>query len=271
MNRIVGIIILLLSISTLSFAQEKSHFSNISFENSDKSSFKEGEWMKFRIHYGFVNAGYATLRLKQTNRYGKPLYHAVGKGWTVGAASIFFRIKDNYESYFTMDTIKPIRFKRRVDEGGYIIRRDLVFDHVSKKVSIDDLEDNLKSEISIGDVQDLVSAFYHLRNYDLSKISEGDELLVNLFFDGETYPFKLKFVKREIIPTKFGKIRTWHIKPLVQKGRVFEGQESLTIWISDDDNKIPIRIKASLAVGSLKADLEEFKGLANPFTMIKGN
>ncbi len=269
MSRLIIIIVLLISASTLSRAQEKSHFSTISVDSNMKQSFKEGEWLKFRIHYGFVNAGYATLRLKQTNRYGKPLYHAIGKGWTVGAASVFFRIKDNYESYFTMDAIKPIRFKRRVDEGGYIIRRDLVFDHQSKKVSIDDLEDNYKSEMAIGDVQDLVSAFYHLRNYDLSKVLEGDELLVNLFFDGETYPFKLKFLKKEIISTKYGKIRTWRIQPLVQKGRVFEGQESLTIWISDDRNKIPIRIKASLAVGSLKADLEEFKGLANPFTMIK--
>lgn len=269
MNRLATIIVLIISISTLSIAQEKSQFSHVSAANTAKSSFEEGEWLKFRIHYGFVNAGYATLRLKRSNRYGEPMYHAIGKGWTVGAASVFFRIKDNYESYFTMDKVKPIRFKRRVDEGGYIIRRDLIFNHQSKKVSINDLEDNHKSEMSIGEVQDMVSAFYHLRNYDLSKISEGDELMVNLFFDSETYPFKLKFVEREIITTKYGKIRTWRIQPLVQKGRVFEGQESLTIWISDDDNKIPIRIKASLAVGSLKADLEEFKGLANPFTMIK--
>jgi hypothetical protein len=86
-----------------------------------------------------------------------------------------------------------------------------------------------------------------------------------MFFDDETTKFKLKFIGREDITTKFGVVSTMIFRPLVQSGRVFKEQESLTVWISDDDNKLPIRIKASLAVGSIKADLEAFKGLKNPF------
>jgi hypothetical protein len=55
----------------------------------------------------------------------------------------------------------------------------------------------------------------------------------------------------------------------VQAGRVFKEDESLTVWISDDENKIPIRLKASLAVGSLKADIESFKGLKTPLKIRK--
>ena len=58
-------------------------------------------------------------------------------------------------------------------------------------------------------------------------------------------------------------------RPYVQAGRVFKEEESLTVWISDDENKVPLRIKASLAVGSLKADLEEVKGLSHPLKVIK--
>ena len=86
-----------------------------------------------------------------------------------------------------------------------------------------------------------------------------------MFFDGETTKFKLKFLGREDISTKFGQVSCMIFRPLVQAGRVFKEEESLTVWISDDDNKIPIRIKASLAVGSLKADIEAFKGLKNSF------
>lgn len=232
---------------------------------SKSSSFQEGEWLKFRIHYGFINAGYATLKLKNKKKEGKTLFHAIGKGWTTGAASLFFKVNDNYESFFTKDDIKPIRFKRRVNEGGYLIRRDLYFNHDSKQVTIDDLEKKTKTEATIKDVQDLISAFYYIRNLDLSNVKEGDKLSVDLFFDGETYPFKLEFLEKDILKTKFGKIKTWRIRPLVQKGRVFEGQESLTIWISDDENKLPIRIKAALAVGSLKADLDEFRSLKHSF------
>lgn len=269
MHKIVALAFLIFSTIAASSGQEKIQLKENSNPKLVKASFEEGEWLKFRIHYGFINAGYATLKLKRAKKNGVALFHAIGKGWTVGAASLFFRIKDNYESHFTIGEIKPIQFKRRVDEGGYTIRRDLYFNHRKNKVTIEDFDENTTTEMSFNDVQDMVSAFYHLRNYDLSNYKAGDEISVNLFFDGETYPFRIKFVKKEIIATKFGQIRTWRLQPLVQKGRVFEGQESLTIWISEDDNKIPIRIKASLAVGSLKADLDEFKGLANPFNMIK--
>ena len=70
---------------------------------------------------------------------------------------------------------------------------------------------------------------------------------------------------REDLKTKFGTVPTMIFRPLVQSGRVFKEEESLTVWISDDENKIPLRIKANLAVGSIKADLDGFKGLKNPF------
>jgi hypothetical protein len=75
----------------------------------------------------------------------------------------------------------------------------------------------------------------------------------------------LKFLGYEDIDTKFGIVPTMIFRPLVQSGRVFKEEESLTVWISNDDNKLPIRIKASLAVGSIKADLDAFKGLKYSF------
>ena len=92
-----------------------------------------------------------------------------------------------------------------------------------------------------------------------------------MFFDQEINNFKLRFLGKEILKTKFGKIKTLKFRPIVQKGRVFKAQESVSVWISDDANKIPIRIKASLVVGSLRADLNAFKGLANPFVLIFDN
>jgi len=91
---------------------------------------------------------------------------------------------------------------------------------------------------------------------------------VDMFFDDEVFKFKLKFIGRENLKTKFGTVGTMIFRPIVQSGRVFKEEESLTVWISDDENKLPLRIKASLAVGSIKADIDGFKGLKNPF-MVK--
>ena len=117
-------------------------------------------------------------------------------------------------------------------------------------------------------IQDMVSTFYYLRNYPtINKLKVGESVSIDMFFDEETTKFRLKFIGREDIDTKFGVIPTMIFRPLVQSGRVFKEQEALTVWISDDDNKVPIRIQASLTVGSIKADLDGFKGLKNSFTI----
>src|SRR5690606_1221304 len=114
-------------------------------------------------------------------------------------------------------------------------------------------------------VQDIVSTFYYLRNHpQVNKLKVGESIGVDMFFDGEVTKFKLKFIGREDIKTKFGTVSTMVFRPYVQAGRVVKEEESLTVWISDDENKVPLRIKASLAVGSLKADLEEYRGLKKP-------
>ena len=89
-----------------------------------------------------------------------------------------------------------------------------------------------------------------------------------MFLDSQIYPFKLRFLGKETLKTKVGKVKTLRFRPIVQAGRVFKAQESVTIWITADKNKIPIKLKADLAVGSLRADLEAYKGLANSFEKV---
>ncbi len=111
-----------------------------------------------------------------------------------------------------------------------------------------------------------MSAFYYLRNHpSVNKLKIGEAIAIDMFFDDETTKFRLKLIGREDINTKFGIVSTMVFRPLVQTGRIFKEEESLTVWISDDNNKIPIRIKASLVVGSIKADLDGFRGLKYSF------
>jgi hypothetical protein len=117
-------------------------------------------------------------------------------------------------------------------------------------------------------VQDLISAFYYLRNfYDTSSLKEGEDLRLNMFFDQENYLFKLRFLGRETIETAFGKVRCIKLRPFVQSGRVFSEQESVTLWVSDDQNKIPVKMRADLRVGSIDCDLDQFKNLQHPFNI----
>lgn len=243
----------------------------VSFNTQKPDAYDSGEWFKFRIHYGFVNAGYATLEVKEAVKGNKKIYHAVGKGYTVGMSRFFFKVDDNYESYFDKETNKPFQFVRKIDEGGYTKNQEGFFNQDANKVVVKDYKKNTEKTFPVTEnVQDIISTFYFLRNHpNIDKLKVGESIVVDMFFDDEIFKFKLKFIGRENLKTKFGTAPTMIFRPVVQSGRVFKEEESLTVWISDDDNKMPLRIKASLAVGSIKADLDSYKGLKNPFMVKK--
>lgn len=239
------------------------------FAQESKKAYKNGEWLEYKMSYsGFLKAGTATLNLEETELDGKKVFHATGFGKTSTIIGWFFKVRDTYESYFDVENSKPYLFKRNVNEGGHIIRRDIKFNQSKKVATIEDFKYKTIKEISFKDVQDMISAFYYLRNINIDTLKAGDEIALDMFFDAKTYPFKLKILGREVIRTKFGKIKTLKIRPVVQSGRVFKESESVTIWVTADENKIPIKLKASLAVGSLRAELKAFKGLANSFKII---
>ncbi|MEL6975544.1 MAG: DUF3108 domain-containing protein, partial [Bacteroidota bacterium] len=252
-------ILLCIIMSTSAFAQKRN------------PAFKSGEWLKFRIHYGFLNASYATLHLN-TDKYDSiPVYHVVGRGKTTGFASIFFKVDDTFESYFDRYDGKPYRFIRKTNEGGYTKDIEIDFNYDDDKAILTDNKSGNVQDFSVhNNVQDLLSAAYHLRNrYEIDDFEVGESINMDMLFDDDgIFKFKLKFLGKEVIRTKFGKVECLKFRPLVQSGRVFKEKESLTLWVSNDLNKIPVRIKADLAVGSLKADLDAFNGLRNQFMII---
>lgn len=238
----------------------------VSFSQTKTTPFKDGEWLKYKMSYsGFLRAGSAVLEVKEQDLEGKKVFYTKGTGWTTGMIKWFFAVDDIYESYFDKDNIKPYLFKRDIKEGGYERHRVTSFNYKTNKAFVQDFTSKKDSTITFSNVQDMLSSFYYLRNRDVKGMRVGEEIAIDMFLDFKVYPFKLRFLGKEVLRTKFGKVKTLIFRPIVQSGRIFKEQESVTIWITDDANKIPVMLKADLAVGSLRAELEKYKGLANSF------
>ncbi len=237
-------------------------------------AFGDGEWFRFKMSYsGWMKAGNATLSVKETNNNDKPAFHIVGKGWTTGAIKWFFKVEDRYESYIDQETILPYKFVRNINEGGH--KKDIVidFDQENNKAHVNNIKKNTKKDFDTKpEILDMVSTFYYLRNkLDVSTLQIGEEVELFMFFDEKNYGFKLKYLGEETISTEFGDVESLKFRPYVMAGRVFKEEESLTLWVSKDKNKIPLRIKADLSVGSLRADLDAYKGLKHSFRILADN
>lgn len=220
----------------------------------------DNEFLKYRVHYGFLNAGYATLNINEESYDGVSHWHVVGKGYSTGAVRLFFKVDDRYETYINQSNFKPSKFVRNINEGGYTKNKILYFDHDRRLVKEKDFEANKVTTYGYNrDVQDMLSAFYYLRSFKNKDFVPGTSKTVDVFMDGQIYSFKLKVLGRETIDTKFGEIDCIKMRPYVQSGRVFKAKESVTLWVSDDDNLIPMQLEAELAVGSLKMSIEKYK------------
>lgn len=240
-------------------------------------TFKRGELLTYRVHYGIIDAGEATIEVASDAPAfaGKSTYHLVGRGKSTGTFDWFFKVRDRYDSYVDEETLLPRFFMRRVDEGGFIINQDYLFNQSKSMVSVK--RDGTDKPRNVSDksfeipanTHDILSAFYYARTIDFSSLKPGDVVTVNTFFDEEIFPLSMKVVGREVLKTKAGKIHCIKIRPGIQKGRVFKEEEDLTLWVSDDKNRIPVRLQANVLVGSIKMDLKEYKNLANQLAVVK--
>ncbi|HXB11046.1 MAG TPA: DUF3108 domain-containing protein [Bacteroidia bacterium] len=231
------------------------------------TSFKYGEQLTYRIHYGFVDAATATLKIDNNPKVigGRNAYHVVGIGKTRGAFNWFYKVDDRYETFIDEKSICPLMFIRRVDEGGFKINQDLVFDQEYHVIN-----SNGKQFVSMpAYIQDMLSSFFYARTivYDNEKPGKIDS--ITSFVDNQVFNLKIKFVKYDTLKSDVGKIRCMLFEPIVQTGRVFKKSEDLTVWISDDKNHIPLRAQANIFVGSIKMDLESYSGTVEEFTKLK--
>jgi hypothetical protein len=231
------------------------------------NAFKAGEILVYRLHYGFLDAGEAILEVQASDKKiaGRPIYRVVGKGSTISAFNWFYKVDDRYETYLDQQGVFPWLFIRRVNEGGHKISQDYTFVQNKQKVKTNK---GKEFDVPMG-VQDMLSSFYYARTIDFSGAKVGDIYEIESFVDEELFTLKIKYAGNEIVKIRNGKYRCMKFHPVVQSGRIFKDEDDLEVWITDDENKIPVLAKANILIGSIKMELTDAAGLSNPLAKIK--
>lgn len=231
-----------------------------------QSAFGEGEYLRFRLHYGIIDAGEAELRVYKSNKkyQGRDALHVVGTGKTLGAFNWFFKVRDRYETYLDEAGVFPWEFVRDIREGGYEKYQTYRFHQEKAAVSTNKGDTFKIPPLS----QDMLSSFYYARTIDFSNARVGEVFTIPTFVDEEEYPLKIRYLGKENLKSRTGTYRCLKFVPVVQEGRIFEEEEDMTVWITDDKNKIPVLAQAKVLVGSIKMELVEYSNLSNPIAKI---
>ncbi len=227
------------------------------------NAFTYGEELNYRVHYGIINA--AKISLKVDNEavevHDRQTFHLTADGKTLSTFDWMFKVRDRFESYMDMEYMAPVKYFKSVKEDSYSDVDLVFFDHDQKKI-----KGKKKNMDCPAYVQDIIGALYYARTIDFSSATKGQKFPIDIYLDQEIYNLEFKYMGKETIKSDIGKIKCIKIKPKAVADRVFKDDESIILWVSDDENKIPVRVEASLAVGSLKVDLTSYKGLKNSFT-----
>lgn len=228
--------------------------------------FEKGEKLEYLVHYGFLDAGTATIEIMNEDHSinGRDALRVVGVGKSKGAFDWFFKVRDYYETYIDKSEIIPYKFSRDISEGGYKFKQDYQFTQERKEVKTQKGETH---RVPYG-IQDMLSAYYFARTIDVSQYNIGDVIVMQAFVDDKIEPLKIRYVGKETISIKTGKYDCLKFQPLVQPGRIFNDPEDLTIYITDDKNKVPVLCRAKVLVGSIKMELINHRGLSFPLAKV---
>ncbi len=247
--------------------------------NSNNNAFDRGEKLTYKVYYdailtGKVIAGEAVFSINNDNKIydDQETYHIEAVGKTKGAFNLFYKVVDKYESYVAEKDLLPRLFIRRVDEGGYTIKQNVFFEPSTNSASFKDLKNNRTSTLKIPDnTHDLLSVIYYARTLDYSDAKKGDMYSFNFLIDDTVYSSSIEIMGRKTISTSIGNVKCIHMRPRVITGSVFKDEYPMNLYVSDDENKIPLLMSTGVIVGTVKMELVKYSGLRNSFTALEKN
>jgi len=231
-------------------------------------AFNAGEKVSYSVFYSAagtfnLEAGTATFTNTLETLNNKPVYHIVGEGKTTSSYDWIYKVRDKYETYIDTSTMQTLKFVRNVNEGGFKKYQNVTFNKSANTAVTS--EGVYKVPVC---VQDVVSAVFYARNIDFAKLQPEDKIAFSMFLDNEVYDMYIRYIGKETIKTKYGKFNAIKFKPLLIKGTIFEGGEKMTVWVTDDDNHIPVRIESPIVVGKVRIDMVGYENIRHPMTSL---
>ncbi len=217
--------------------------------------FHHGEELIYEVAWMGITAGTITMRIAdQGNFEGTPAYRAEVVGETTPGFSRFFKVQDVIISIFSKSTLDSIYFSKNIREGKYRKFRETWFDQTKLLARSDST-----LSVTLEHAKDPIACIFALRN---APLAEGVVVQLNSHADGKNFPVEIKVERREIVTLASGARSAFLCTPLpTWEGRVFEkGQSTVTLWVSDDEYRVPLKIRMKVKIGSLNADLVGRRG-----------
>jgi hypothetical protein len=239
------------------------------------SAFISGEEIEYEVVYNWgliwISAGKVSFAVKNSEYNGRTVYQIDAYGMTYKGYDWFFKVRDHFSAFVDSSTINPLWAQRNTSEGNYSAYENYVFDSSDKIVFMAVKSSKKPFYLDTlnykGCIYDILSAAFHARNIDYSKMKINEKFPLWTLIDGKIYPIYIRYLGKELIEVENKKKYSCILlSSSMLEGTIFKNGEELKIWITDDKNHVPVLVEAKILVGSVKAILKKAENLRNPFT-----
>ncbi len=228
------------------------------YRKIENKAFKEGEKLTFDVNYGFITAGIAEYNIPKIIKLnGRDVYKITFGVNTVSAFDVLYKVRDRYETNLDKEGLFPWRFEQHIREGSYSRDFSAYFDQKNKKAKTSGGSYDIPQYVN-----DIVSAFYLVRTFDFTNMKFGDKIHLENFYKDKTYPLDVVFRGKETVSVKAGTFDCIILEPEIKEGGLFKSEGNVVIWLTNDELKIPVKVKTKIIIGSIDAELTSYKGLA---------
>ncbi|MDH3216969.1 MAG: DUF3108 domain-containing protein [Candidatus Krumholzibacteria bacterium] len=214
--------------------------------------FGEGEKLVYAVQYGIVNAGEATLEVRNISVVDSiPCYNIVSNARTNDVFSVFFKVRDRFVSLMDTTNLISVRYEKNLREGKFKRRESVRFDQINHKAIYKDKEVTIAPR-----TQDVLTSMYYVRTLPLKV---GQAIALANHTDGKNYPLLVKVLRKERITVEAGTFDCLVVEPFLRGPAVFNQKGRLTVWVTDDRYKIPVLMKSKMIVGAVSAVLKDYR------------
>ena len=212
-----------------------------------------GEKLSYSLYWFGIHVGNAELEALGSS--GKIIIKS--QVHSTPAISAFYKVDDHSESIVINGV--PVNFRIKQQEGKYRSDKETVFDPDKKLVTFFNYIKGTKDDYPIqsGELWDLISGFYYLRTqpFEVGKTIHIDIFDSNKFFQAEVNVIgkeQIKFSETKILDTV-------KVKPVIKSEGLFQNKGDILIWLTDDDNKTPVKVETKVPIGKVVAILKSLE------------
>ncbi len=220
--------------------------------------FSPGETLKYNVTWSIFPAGQVVATLKQLGDGQNDAYEVDTTAHSTGFVSLLFNLNNQYKSIFDPQTLCSRAIYKTINEGRRHKQTQIVFDSarkvaVLKEVDLSGSARRVKhAEHPIPPcVEDIISSFYYLRR---QRMYVGEEIRLPINDGSLTREVVVNVESRERLQTALGMRTAFRVEPHAM-GNLYKKNGRLFIWLSDDSQRLPLRIKAVMLIGAITGNL----------------